>query len=604
MCGIVGILAYGARARPVSRSELLGIRDSMATRGPDGVGEWIGADGKAGLGHRRLAIIDLSEAAAQPMTSGSGASVISFNGEIYNYRNLRAELEQQGQRFRTASDTEVILALYEREGERMLSRLRGMFALVIWDARRRGMLLARDPMGIKPLYYSDDGGTLRAASQVKALLVGGVEASPDPAGCVSFFLLGYVAEPFTIRRRIRALPAGHSLWVDAAGVGAPRAYFSVRDTLLEAERAADPRAAPANGELIGAAIKASVAAHMVADVPVGLFLSAGIDSTSIASLARDYSAQPLRTLTLGFREYEGSSEDEVPTAEEVARIFRTDHRTLRVIGRDFAVERERLLTAMDQPTTDGPNAYFVSKAAHEIGLKVALCGLGGDELFGGYPSYSQVPSVARALRPLRFLRGMGRALRKVSAPLLGRLTSPKYAGLLEYGTSLEDAYLLRRALYMPWELPGVLDMDVVRPGWAELDLPARLRATIAGLEGDRTRIAALEMSWYMRNQLLRDADWAGMAHSLEIRTPFVDAELLRQLAPLLAGPAAPSKLAMVKSTPAGGIEKVVSRPKSGFTVPMRQWLADSVEPGSAAPGSEERGLRGWAKLVYRHHVAA
>jgi asparagine synthase (glutamine-hydrolysing) len=459
------------------------------------------------------------------------------------------------------------------------------------------MLLARDPMGIKPLYYSDGDGTLRAASQVNALLTGGVDGTADPAGCVSFFVLGYVAEPFTIRRAIRALPAGHSLWVNHDGVGTPQPFFSITHLLRRAERAAQCRVVPLANGPIGRAIRESVAAHMVADVPVGLFLSAGLDSTSIASLAKDCTATPLRTLTVGFREYKGTGQDEVPIAEEVARIFRTDHTTRWVEGRRFLEDRADVLRAMDQPTIDGLNVFFVSKAAKQLGLKVALCGLGGDELFAGYPSFRQVPCIARALRPLRYVPAVGRAFRAASSHVIGRLTSPKYAGLLEYGTSFEKAYLLRRALYMPWELPQVLDPDLARQGWAELDLLAKLGDTMGDLRGDRVRMAALEMTWYMRNQLLRDADWAGMAHSVEIRTPLADAQLLGELASKLCGPHAPSKLAMARSTPAGCIEAVVARRKTGFTVPLREWLIESSEQSSA-----DRGLRGWAKFVFRHHV--
>lgn len=592
------MFAHGINAAAVSRDELLRLRDSMALRGPDGAGEWLSEDGRVGLGHRRLAIIDLSEAAAQPMTSTRGETVISFNGEIYNYKELRYALEQQGEVFRTGSDTEVILALYEREGTAMLSRLRGMFTIIIWDRRRRGMLLARDPMGIKPLYYSDQSGTLRVASQVRTLLAGAVDTEFDPAGCVSFFVLGYVAEPFTIRRHIKALPAGHSLWVDSSGAGTPRSFYSIKDTLQRAEEAVDWQLPQADAALVGRVIDASVRAHMVADVPVGVFLSAGFDSAGIVSLAKDYTNKPLKTLTLGFRDYQKSDRDEVPIAEEVARTFRTDHATLWVDGRNFHEDREHLLQAMDQPTIDGVNVFFVSKAAAQCGLKVALCGLGGDELFGGYPSFSQVPRITRMLRPFHRMPGLGRAIRTISASAIGRVISPKYAGLLEYGTSLEKAYLLRRALYMPWELTDVLDPDLARVGWSELDLLANLHDTISGLRGDRTRIAALEMTWYMRSQLLHDADWAGMAHSVEIRTPFVDGTLLRELSPSLAGPAAPSKRTMIGSTPAGRIGAVVGRRKTGFTVPIQQWLINSAEQSSS-----DRGLRGWAKFVYRHHLA-
>lgn len=595
MCGIAGLYAYGAHAPPIARQSLLEMRDQMLARGPDGAGSWVAEDERIGLAHRRLAIIDLSDAAAQPMASEGRASVLTFNGEIYNYRELRRGLEQSGICFRTQSDTEVILSLYEREGIAMLPRLRGMFAFAIWDARRRGLLLARDPLGIKPLYYSDDGGTIALASQVAALGAGGIDASPDPAGCVSFFLLGYVLEPFTIRRRIRALPAGHSLWIDESGVGEPQPFFSLNSVLRDAERASRGATAGAVGD-IGDAIAESVQAHLVADVPVAVFLSAGLDSTSIASLAAQRGGG-LRTVTLGFSEYEGSAQDEVPLAEEVARRLGSEHTTVRVERADFLAAREQVFAAMDQPTTDGVNSYFVSRAAAQCNVKVALSGVGGDEMFGGYPGFRQIPQLVRWLRPFGALPWLGRGLRAVSSRVIARNTSPKYAGLLEYGTKLEHAYLLRRSLFMPWELPQLLDPDLVREGWAALQPLLRFEESVRGLERDRTRLTALEIDFYMRNQLLRDADWAGMAHSLEIRTPLVDAELLRRLAPLLGSAQPPTKIDMARSTPLARMGDLLARPKTGFTVPIRNWLMDSD-----AEASNERGLRGWARLVFQHHV--
>ena len=596
MCGIAGLFAYGAHAPPIARQALLAMRDQMRVRGPDGAGSWVAEDERIGLAHRRLAIIDLSDSAAQPMAGEGGASLLTFNGEIYNYRELRRGLEQSGVRFRTQSDTEVILSLYQREGIAMLPRLRGMFAFALWDARRRGLLLARDPLGIKPLYFCDDGARIAVASQVAALLAGGVDGSPDPAGCVSFFLLGYVLEPFTIRRGIRALPAGHSLWIDGSGMGKPAPFFSLNTTLRDAEGSSRSEEQDADYGDLGQALNESVEANLVADVPVAVFLSAGLDSTSIASLAARRGGG-LRTVTLGFSEYEGSARDEVPLAEEVARRLGCAHTTVRVTRGDFLAARELLFAAMDQPTTDGVNSYFVSRAAAQSGVKVALSGVGGDELFAGYPGFRQIPRLVRWARPFAAVPWVGRGLRIVSSGAMARNTSPKYAGLLEYGTKLEHAYLLRRALFMPWELPQVLDPDVAREGWKELQPLLRFDQSTCGLSGDRTRLTALEIDFYMRNQLLRDADWAGMAHSLEIRTPLVDAELLRRLAPRLAGAHPPTKLDMAQATPLARMKDVLARPKTGFSVPIRDWLM-----GPAGQTNRERGLRGWAKEVFRHHV--
>jgi len=593
MCGIAAFFAHGAGAPPVDAGELAVVRDAMTTRGPDDSGMWRPDGGRIGLAHRRLSVIDLSPAGGQPMHTADGRLSIVFNGEIYNYRELRRELAGRGCRFRSDSDTEVLLHLYAQEGAAMVRRLRGMFAFALWDTERSGLLLARDPFGIKPLYYADDGATLRAASQVSALVAGGrVDTRPEPAGHVGFFLWGYVPEPHTLYRGIRALPAGTTLWADRSGVGEPARYYAVAERIAAAEaRAAERPVDPDSAHMaMRTALLDSVRHHLVADVPVGVFLSAGLDSATLAALAAECGGG-VETFTLGFDEYAGRPEDEVGLAETTAETLGTRHRTRRVRAADFRADVDRMLAAMDQPSIDGPNTYFVAKAAREAGLKVALSGLGGDELFGTYPSFSQIPKLRRGLGPLAAVPGLGRGFRAVAGGTLARLTSPKYAGLLEYAGSDGDAYLLRRGLFMPWELPDVLDGELVRDGWAALDQRARLAATTDGLATPHGRVMALETEWYMRNQLLRDADWASMAHSLELRVPLVDPVLFDALAPILVGPHKPAKRDMAQTPRFALPAAVLDRPKTGFMIPVREWMAPTV-------GSGERGLRGWARAVY------
>ena len=465
MCGLAGIFPYRTEAPPVNQAELLRICESMLSRGPDGAGLWLAHNLGIGLAHRRLAIIDLSEAGAQPMVDPQTGNRIVFNGEVYNYRELRTELSALGVSFHSRSDTEVLLKLYALNGREMLTRLRGMFAFALWDEKKQGLLLARDPLGIKPLYIADDGKTLRFASQVKALLAGGnVDTVVEPAGHVGFFLWGHVPEPYTLYRGIRALPAGSSLWVDHhQGLGQPRRYFNLTAELAEGERNAVQLTAEEAEERFRKALLDSVRHHMLADVPVGVFLSAGLDSTSLAALATEHCSEPLRTLTLGFTEFKGTPNDETPLAEAVAREFGFVHRT-RWIGREeFLSDRERILAAMDQPSVDGVNTYFVSKAAKETGLKVALSGLGGDEILGGYVSFQQIPRLVRYAAPFTMF---GKWLRLCATPVLRHFTSPKYAGILEYGGTYGGAYFLRRGMYMPWELPEILDVDLVCEGLA------------------------------------------------------------------------------------------------------------------------------------------
>lgn len=600
MCGLVALFAYGAGAAPVAADELRRIRDRMAARGPDGAGEWFSPDGRVALGHRRLSIIDLRSVADQPMAHDGGRLRIVFNGEIYNYRELRDELRQQGRVFRTESDTEVILQLYDRDGPACVAKLRGMFAFALWDETRRGLLLARDPLGIKPLYIADDGRTLRAASQVKALLAGGrVDTRPDAAGHCGFFLWGNIPDPHTLYRGIRALPAGTTQWIDAQGAHPSVPYWDLGETLAAAADTREPLAD--RGEALRTALIDSLRHHFIADVPVGVFLSAGLDSTTIAALATEDGAHNLRTLTLGFREFAGRENDETKLAELVAAQRHTQHTTRWVAASEFASERGRLMDVMDQPSIDGTNTYFVAKAAHEAGLKVALSGLGGDELFAGYPSFRQVPRLVRLLGPFAGLAGFGRAVRRATAPWLKNRVPPKYPGLLEYGTSFAGAYMLRRCLFMPWELETLLPREMVRAGLAELDTIGRLERSIERLADPRLKVTALEIAWYMRHQLLRDSDWAGMAHSLEIRVPFVDAVLLARLVPLLASGAPPSKGDMADTCRTPLPDPVRHRAKTGFVVPVQEWVQGETK---GAPAAAARGFRGWARLVYAQQAQA
>ena len=592
MCGIAGIVAYDNLAPPVDRDELLRVREAMHTRGPDGAGLWISTDQRTGLAHRRLAIIDLSEAGAQPMATGDGRLHVTFNGEIYNYRALKAELETKGYRFHSNSDTEVLLHLYADRGADMVHALRGMYAFAIWDERDKDLFLARDPFGIKPLYYADNGKTLRFASQVKALLKGGsIDTAPEPAGTVGFLVWGSVPEPYTLYRGIRSLPAGSYMRVNRTGRISTTRFFDVGDEFRKAQDAPASTATQAR-EILKDALADTVRHHMVSDVPVGLFLSAGLDSTTVAGLASMQGNSTLNAVTLGFREFEGTSQNEVPIAAAVARQFGISHQGHWITREDFESELAHLLDAMDQPSIDGVNTYFVSRAAAAAGMKVALSGLGGDELFGGYPSYQQVPAAVQRLRLARPFPQAGRLIRRVLAPVLGAVTSPKYAGVVEYGTTYGGAYLLRRALFMPWELDAILDRPTVTAGLETLGILEHLEAAIRGLREPRPRVAALELNWYMRNQLLRDADWAGMAHSLEIRVPLVDVQLFSALAPLMVSDTPPTKhdLAAVLSDPLPAL--VTTRPKTGFVTPLKEWA--SVATGG---GSGERGLRSWAKHV-------
>src|SRR5438128_1023462 len=389
MCGLNGIFAYHSADSAPQVSELLATREAMRARGPDGAGSWWSVDRRCGLAHRRLTILDLSERAAQPMISEDGGLVVVFNGEIYNYPELRSELEARGARFRTTSDTEALLHLYVRDGIEMVRRLRGMFAFAIWDEQRRGLFLARDPYGIKPLYTANDGWTFRFASQVKALLAGDrISRVPEPAGYAGFYLFGSVPEPFTLYRDIRALPAGHTQWIDAAGPREPRSFANLAAVLAAEGRRPVSDSEVEVADIVRTAVSDSVRAHLLADVEVGAFLSAGIDSGALLGLMREAGQRRgVRAITLAFEEFRGTEEDEAPLAALVAEQYGARHVVRRVGQREFLDDLPAILDAMDQPSIDGINTWFVAKAAREAGLKVAISGLGGDELLAGYSSF-------------------------------------------------------------------------------------------------------------------------------------------------------------------------------------------------------------------------
>lgn len=590
MCGIAALFAYGADAAPLRREEADAITARMFARGPDSGGVWISADARAALGSRRLAIIDPTPEGAQPMFSADGTLGIVFNGEIYNHRELRERLVRRGARFHSTTDTEVLLESYRQYGEEMVGLLRGMFAFAIWDAPKRRMFLARDPYGIKPLYYADDGRTFRCASQVRALLAGGaIPRTRDAAGVAGFLLLGSVPEPFTTFASIRSVEAGTSFFVGEGGRTEARRFFSIA-ALFERAVEQKPVARLTTPEILLRELAGeSVTHHLVSDVPVGMFLSAGIDSATLAALALERSGDPIESVTIVFDVYRGQSFDESAEAGRFARERGSPHTTRVVTREEFLADLPRFFDAMDQPTIDGVNTWFVSKAAAERRLKVALSGVGGDELFGSYPSFRSLPRIVRATRAARRIPG-GKGALDAAIRLGSR--NPKAAAVSEQGLTYAGAYLLRRGLFLAEELPRA----VAEEGLPRLGIESHLTRA---LEPDPATpfgtVATLEASFYMRNQLLRDTDWASMAHSLEVRTPLVDAFLLRQLAPLLLAYGDRCKRFFAASPLSPLPPALTQRRKTGFQTPIGEWL------GLPHDGTSTR-MRSWARMVLERYA--
>ncbi|MFM7008638.1 MAG: asparagine synthase (glutamine-hydrolyzing) [Betaproteobacteria bacterium] len=606
MCGINGIYLYGGHGS-IDKSELIRTRDFMRSRGPDGCGLWVSECKLVGFGHRRLSIIDLSDDARQPMTNADGSLVITFNGEIYNYKEIRNILEAKGYSFLTNSDTEVILHLYRDRGPQLVHDIRGMFAIAIWDSSQQELFLARDPLGIKPLYYSDDGHSIRFASQVKALMASGVISEEvDSAGLVGFYLWGSVPEPFTIRRAISALPAGCTMRIKGRRVFGPEQYYSVGRIFQDGERlSGSARVHTARSFDLQEGLLDSVKHHLVADVPIGLFLSSGVDSLALLGLMKDAGQREVRTITLAFNEYSNTPADEAPIASHIADFYKTHHTTRTVTREEFNADLTKIFDAMDQPTIDGINTWFVSKAAQEAGLKSAISGVGGDELFAGYPSFQDLPSWVVSLSHVSKVPGLGKISRKLLRPLTERLgLNPKLAGLIELAGDYSSAYLLRRGLFMPWELEKLLDPKLVKEGLARLAPIDLVRESIRPEpDAPASKISALEISNYMRNQLLRDTDWASMAHSVEVRLPLADAQLLRKVAALASSaPTSISKFALAASPSTPLPFEILARRKTGFSIPVYDWVDSSIPEFSNGKKRKSRrsnaiGPRTWARSV-------
>ena len=588
MCGIAAALAIDGSLDKQHAAVIANLNQWQAHRGPDGEGLWASEDHAVILGHRRLAIIDTGPSGAQPMTDATGRWAITLNGEIYNYRALRRELESHGRIFSTNSDTEVLINAIAHWGEAGLTRLRGMFAFALWDKQEKELWLARDPYGIKPLYTAHTDKVLWVASQARAL----AECTPisgkrDPAALTGFYLWGSVPEPFSWWADVRPLPAGH---VQRFALGRPardaRQYYSVPQHFV-----AQPPV-ESSTELLRGVLTDSVEHHLVADTDVGVFLSAGMDSNVIASLAST-KTKKLKTITLAFREYENTPDDEAPIAELAAKAIGSEHITVR-IGRDeFDALLNDFFRKMDQPTIDGLNTYLISRAAAKQGLKVALSGLGGDELFGGYPSFRQIPLLVALGRSIPGLPKAGRLFERAARELVPARYSSKLTSVLSHSGDILDAYFLRRCVYLEDELDVVLDKSWLEEGLANLRAASAREPILQPLKGatSRAQISALESCRYLRNQLLRDADWAGMAHSVEIRVPFVDRAVLEALGPAVASGRPPRK-ADLAAVPLNLPAVLRGRRKTGFSTPARQWATGEAEPG-------RRGVKHWANLVAR-----
>lgn len=572
MCGIYG---YAGRDAELASPETLDKAiQALWHRGPDDRGTFRDENdaGVCGLAHTRLAIIDLSAGGHQPRTSADGRYTIVYNGEIYNHASLRRELEASGVVLTTSSDTEVLLEAYVRWGAECLSRLRGMFAFAVWDARDRSLFVARDRLGIKPLYYAERGGGIAFASEVRALLAAGAVPRRLSRPAISGYLaFGAVCGPGTILEGVRELPPGCTLELRGGRVTERRYWelpFDRRSSRAFADEALEVRPIVAE----------AVRLRLIADVPVGIFLSGGIDSSVVVALASGASGAPVHTFTVTFDEERLS---EAPFADEVARRYGCKHQQVHLPASRAAGEIDAAIGALDQPSGDGANTYFVSKAAREAGLAVALSGLGGDELFAGY---SYFRSFARALPISRALAGLPTPLRSGLDAMAQLTVTPtrarKLAALLLARGRPDAAYAALRAMLTPDQRERLYGAGTAGAG-AFVSMPDGLLERFAAGDVDPINAySVLELSNYLRNTLLRDADVMSMAHALEVRVPLLDHVLVEKVLRLpgaLKLSDRENKPLLLAAAP-GLPRRVSSRAKMGFNLPFDAWFRGPLRP--------------------------
>jgi asparagine synthase (glutamine-hydrolysing) len=582
MCGIAGIIG---RLDDRNLAALQRMSDAMVHRGPDDSGTWISAPDSRGwgalLGFRRLSILDLSPAGAQPMVDPVTGRVVVFNGEIYNFGDLRRCLEAEGQEFKSTGDTAVMLRALGLRGPGAVSWLRGMFAFACWEPRERRLLLARDPLGIKPLYLarSSDpyaGWSMAFASELRALLTSGLLGTPhlDPEAVASSVWNGFVVGPRTAVKGVDLLLPGRLLEFDGSGK-----ELRQQDFWRIPDRTPDPIM---DEDALAAILEEGLRLHLASDVPLAVFLSGGVDSSVMANLAQRAAKSPIHTFTLAFEERELN---EGPIARRIADAIGTHHHEVVLTEGHFVENLEAALDSLDQPTFDGFNAYYMSRAIRAAGFTVALSGTGGDELFGGYTSYRDLPVLHRWSRRAAWVpRGLQIAVatlatwpfRRSGGRMPPQTRWAKLPEMVRHSDDLLTLYQLAYALF----LPG-FQHELLAPGFAEAladGLPVEMRQRIIAESRGRTPLSAIsvmEQRLFLGERLLRDNDVASMASSLEQRVPLVD-QVLFESVDRLPDHARYSPLgqkAMLRRIGLRGLDPALfERPKSGFVLPFDRWI--------------------------------
>lgn len=551
MCRIAGLISNNLAPDEI-RKKVSIMCQALQHGGPDDEG--IFSDDKVNLvfGHRRLSIIDLSKNGHQPMADVQQKAWITFNGEIYNFQELKEQLTALGARFHSNTDTEVILSAYLYWGMAAFSKLRGIFAFALYDIEKSLTYLVRDSSGVKPLYYHIENGQLSFSSEIKVLKKAGIATEADANWQVRFLAYGHLPEPYTTLKNVYSLPKGEFLcWHHANNTYEIHSYH----VIINEPRITDVNEAK---EAIQTALKLAVNRQLMADAPIGVFLSGGIDSSLITLLANQEKKARLKTISIYFNE---NAYDERLYQNLVFKEIEGEKFAHLVTQQDFEEWLPHIMDDMDMPTTDGINTWFISKYAHDNGLKAVLSGVGADELFGGYPSFQRI----------KYLKSL-RKFPPVLFSAANRVLSDRYRKIsyLTYKHPLAD-YLLLRGLYAPGDIAQILNTDLHQVE----DILFNNKQLPYIRNYNEEDAARLETNLYMQNQLLRDTDVMGMSHGLEVRVPFLDEDFKRltgNIAPEIRFDSDPPKKLLIDSFKDILPEVVWNRSKMGFTFPLQQWM--------------------------------
>ena len=575
MCGIAGFINFDPSGQPDNPGKVLrNMLDALRHRGPDDHGEQ-SIKSTSGttlhLGHQRFSIIDLTTAGHQPMSNDDKSVWISTNSEIYNYKELRNELSNKFQ-FHSQSDTEVLLRAYEYWGVDCIDRLIGMFSFAIWDHQKEALFIVRDRLGIKPLYYHIKGKQFSFASELRSLLASGfIDKSISSTGLYHYLSFGHSKAP--IVNSVSELKPGHYLWIDKNGQWEEKEYWNPFNKNNKTTTLFDSNEIKHKVQTI---IEESIRCRVVSDVPLGAFLSGGIDSSIVVGVLSSISDDPVTTLTISFNEKEF---DESEYSQEIADRFRTNHHVLRLDENQLLQALPASLSAMDTPTIDGINTFLVSRSAQEVGLKVALSGLGGDELFGGYPSFRLIPQLMKQKKILKYI-----PFKKFAVGLYKNLfpsdQSTKMDHWVQGKLSGAHEYFLIRALFCQ---DHVIRLFADKKQ-AQTEIEKDYRCTQNQIDqlpsGDIfNQISYLETFHYLQNMLLRDTDMMSMAHPLEVRVPFMDHRLVEMIFQLPGQEkSGTAKHLLVNSMKSLLPENTWRRKKMGFTFPFEMWMRGALRP--------------------------